>query len=141
MRVDADVVDKLIQKDEVKETHLSEREQEELRTIFSCQLPTEGASYTVAFEAMGAESEPVVVTRSEFMRRMKEMSAMNPGMGFYGAMGDFYQLVVNSDHPIVKRIVDEEQKELGAKLEPIMFEIGEEEIGRASCRARVYVLV
>lgn len=127
MRVDADVVDKLIQKDNIQESHLSQTEQEELRAVFSSQLPKEGAVYTVSFEAMGAESEPVVVTRSEFMRRMKEMAAMNPGMGFYGAMGDYYQLVVNSDHDLVKKILHTEQENLSTKLEPIYFEIKEQE--------------
>lgn len=127
MRVDADVVDKLIQKESVKESHLSQSEQEELRVVFSSQLPKEEAVYTVAFEAMGEESEPVVVTRSEFMRRMKEMASMNPGMGFYGAMGDYYQLVVNSDHKLVKSILLSEQQTLGTKLAPIDFEIKEQE--------------
>mgnify|MGYP006873429265 CR=1 FL=1 len=67
------------------------------------------------------------MTRSEFMRRMKEMAAMNPGMGFYGAMGDQYTLVVNTDHKLVNTILENEKKEMSAQLEPINFEIKETE--------------
>mgnify|MGYP006988630920 FL=1 len=76
---------------------------------------------------MGENGDPVIVTRSEFMRRMKEMAAMNPGMGFYGAMGDQYTLVVNTDHKLVNAILENEKKEMGARLEPINFEIKETE--------------
>lgn len=67
--------------------------------------------FLVNFEAMGENGDPVIVTRSEFMRRMKEMAAMNPGMGFYGAMGDQYTLVVNTDHKLVNEILENEKKE------------------------------
>ena len=98
VRVDSDVIDKLIPKEETKEVALSHEEQEELRAVFTSQLPKEEGMFMVNFEAMGENGDPVIVTRSEFMRRMKEMAAMNPGMGFYGAMGDQYTLVVNTDH-------------------------------------------
>lgn len=125
LRVDSDVVDKLIQKADARQTHLSEPEQEELRPVFSAQLPKDGAMFTVNFEALGEEGEPVVVTRSEFMRRMKEMAAMNPGMGFYGAMGDQYSLVVNTDHQLVKGVLSDEQKNMESALSPIRFELNE----------------
>lgn len=125
LRVDSDVVDKLIQKADARRSDLSEGEQEELRPVFSSQLPKDNGMFFVNFEALGEDSDPVVVTRSEFMRRMKEMAAMNPGMGFYGAMGDQYTLVVNTDHRLVKSVLEDEKQEMNAKLEPIDFEIKE----------------
>ncbi len=127
LRVDSDVVDKLIPKADAKMTEWSEVEQGEIRDVFNAQLPKEGGMYMVNFEALGESSDPVVVTRSEFMRRMKEMSAMNPGMGFYGAMGDQYTLVVNTDHKLVKDVLKDEQQQMKDKLEPIDFEIKENE--------------
>ncbi len=127
VRVDSDVIDKLIPKEETKEVALSHEEQEELRAVFTSQLPKEEGMFMVNFEAMGENGDPVIVTRSEFMRRMKEMAAMNPGMGFYGAMGDQYTLVVNTDHKLVNAILENEKKEMSAQLEPINFEIKETE--------------
>ena len=127
LRVDSDVVENLIRKEESRPSGLGESEQEELRTVFSSQLPKEGGMYLVNFEALGEENDPVTVTRSEFMRRMKEMAAMNPGMGFYGAMGDQYTLVVNTDHALVKKVLEDEKKEMDKQLEPINFEIRENE--------------
>ena len=127
VRVDSDVIDKLIPKEETKEVSLSHEEQEELRAVFTSQLPKEDGMFMVNFEAMGENADPVIVTRSEFMRRMKEMAAMNPGMGFYGAMGDQYTLVVNTDHKLVNTILENEKKEMSARLEPINFEIKETE--------------
>lgn len=125
LRVDSDVIDKLIQKTDVRKSDLSEAEQEELRPVFSSQLPKDNGMFFVNFEALGEDSDPVVVTRSEFMRRMKEMAAMNPGMAFYGAMGDQYTLVVNTDHKLVKSVLEDEKKQMNAKLEPLDFEIKE----------------
>lgn len=119
LRVDSDIVDKLIQKEEVRQTDWTEEEQEELRVVFSSQLPQNGAVFTVNFETLGNAGDPVVVTRSEFMRRMQEMAKMNPGMGFYGAMGDHYNLVVNTDHKLVKQVLKDEQEELKGELEPM----------------------
>ncbi len=127
LRVDSDVLEKLIQKEEVRKTDLSEAEQNELRPVFSSQLPKDNGMFLVNFEALGEDGDPVVVTRSEFMRRMKEMAAMNPGMGFYGAMGDQYTLVVNTDHKLVKGVLKNEKSEMTSKLEPIDFEIKEVE--------------
>lgn len=127
LRVDSDVLEKLIQKEEVRKTDLSEAEQNELRPVFSSQLPKDSGMFLVNFEALGEDGDPVVVTRSEFMRRMKEMAAMNPGMGFYGTMGDQYTLVVNTDHKLVKGVLENEKSEMTSKLEPIDFEIKEVE--------------
>lgn len=123
VRVDSDVIDKLIQKKEVKATSWSSAEQDELRAVFSSQLPKEVGMFLVNFESLGEDAEPVVVTRSEFMRRMKEMAAMNPGMGFYGAMGDQYTLVVNTDHRLVNAVLEDEKTAMNDQLEPINIEI------------------
>ena len=123
LRVDSDVIDKLIQKEEVKATAWTRTEQEEMRDVFEAQLPKTGGRYMVAFEALGEDGEPVVITRSEFMRRMKEMAAMNPGMGFYGPMDDQFTLVVNTEHKLVKGILEDERKALGEKLQPIDTEM------------------
>ena len=125
LRVDADVVEKLIPKEEARQSDLSEEEQNNLRPVFSSPLPKDNGMFLVSFEALGEDSDPVVVTRSEFMRRMKEMAALNPGMGFYGAMGDQYTLVVNTDHKLVKVVLADEKKSMNAKLEHLDFEIKE----------------
>lgn len=127
LRVDADVVEKLIPKEDARQSDLSEEEQNELRPVFSASLPKDNGMFIVSFEALGEDSDPVVVTRSEFMRRMKEMAALNPGMGFYGAMGDQYTLVVNTDHKLVKDVLADEKQAMNAKLEPLNFEIKEME--------------
>ena len=131
VRVDSDVIDKLIPKSETKDVAWSHEEQENLRAVFSSQLPKEGGMYMVSFEALGENAEPVVVTRSEFMRRMKDMAALSPGMGFYGSMGDQVTLVVNTEHRLVKGILEDEKREMDAKLEPINAEVKEVEKKKA----------
>lgn len=131
VRVDSDVIDKLIPKSETKDVAWSYEEQENLRAVFSSQLPKEGGMYMVSFEALGENAEPVVVTRSEFMRRMKDMAALSPGMSFYGSMGDQVTLVVNTEHRLVKGILEDEKREMDAKLEPINAEVKEVEKKKA----------
>ena len=131
VRVDSDVIDKLIPKSETKDVAWSHEEQENLRAVFSSQLPKEGGMYMVSFGALGENAEPVVVTRSEFMRRMKDMAALSPGMSFYGSMGDQVTLVVNTEHRLVKGILEDEKREMDAKLEPINAEVKEVEKKKA----------
>jgi len=135
LRVDSDVIDKLIAKEDVKGTSWSEAEQDEMRDVFNAQLPTEGGMYIVNFESLGENADPVVITRSEFMRRMKEMAAMNPGMGFYGAMNDQFTLVVNTDHKLVKGILEDERKSMADKLQPIDSEMKDIESKKAEIDA------
>ena len=109
VRVDSDVVDNLILKQEKPTLTLSEPEQETLKTLFNGQLPTiEKTEFKVQLEALGENGFPVLVTLNEFMRRMQEMAAMNPGFNFYGEMPTSYSLVVNTDHPLVKKLLSEE---------------------------------
>jgi len=109
VRVDSDVVDNLILKQEKPTLTLSEPEQESLKTLFNGQLPViEKTEFKVQLENLGETSFPVMVTLNEFMRRMQEIAAMNPGMNFYGEMPTSYSLVVNTDHPLVKKFLTED---------------------------------
>ncbi|MFN8257284.1 MAG: molecular chaperone HtpG [Bacteroidales bacterium] len=121
-RVDADIIEKLIKKDDGSVSKLNKEQESNLTTIFKSQLPKEG-TYIVMFEAMNSLSNPVLITQSEFMRRMKEMSAMGGGMSFYGDFPSSYNLVVNSNHSIVERISSDSEKILKEKLDPVKKEI------------------
>ena len=115
VRVDSDVVEKLIEKDEVIESKLNDNQLENIRTIFTSQL-SRSEHFMVQTEALSEEDAPVLITQSEFMRRMKDMSAMGGGMGFYGDLPDSYNLVVNSNHVSVVGIAEAIDSELGDKL-------------------------
>jgi molecular chaperone HtpG len=115
VRVDSDVIDKLIQKDQVRESKLTHQQQEDLKSVFHGPLKTK-EHYMVVFEALDENDAPVIITRSEFMRRMKDMSQMGGGMSFYGELPDSYNLVVNGRHPLVEKISESVAKELGSKL-------------------------
>ncbi len=122
-RVDSDVVDRLIQKDDHKQTDLPQVQQEDMRALFEPLLPQSGHFYVV-YESMGEQAQPMVITQSEFMRRMKDMSAMGGGgMNFYGSMPDSYNLVVNTDHPLVKKVISEKDSDLGKQLKVFNSEI------------------
>ena len=117
-RVDADVVDKLIEKGETKELNLTPEQQNRLTPVFQGLLP-EKANYIVTYEAMNEDESPLLITQSEFMRRMKDMSSLGGGMNFYGEMPDSYNLVVNGNHPLVLRVNDEVDKKLSGELKKI----------------------
>lgn len=127
LRVDSEVIDKLIPKEGQKESTLSTEEKEDMKVIFESSLPKSEAVFNVSFEAMGDTAEPLTVTKSEFMRRMKDMAEMNPGMGFYGTMGDHYSLVVNTDHPLINNILEDEKNTLSEKLNPLKESIKDKE--------------
>lgn len=117
VRVDADVVDKLIKKDEHKQSHLSQDEQDELSPVFESQLNDKNDNFSVVFESLGENDNPVVITQSEFMRRMKDISKLSgPEAGFYEQLPDSYNLVVNTDHRLIKEIIDEKEKAVGEKV-------------------------
>jgi molecular chaperone HtpG len=130
-RVDADVVDKLIEKDEIKDSKLSDIQQKNLVPVFRSSLP-ENSSYIVSVENLDENALPVVITQSEFMRRMKDMSAMNGGMSMYGNLPDSYNLVLNSNHPLVVELAENLDNEIGDELkkadeaiEPVQKEFDE----------------
>jgi len=115
VRVDSDVVDKLIQKEETRESKLSDAQKDDLKSVFNVKVKSK-EMYNVVFETLDENDAPVMITQSEFMRRMKEMSAMGGGMNFYGELPDSFNLVVNPNHKLVIKISEDLQTEAGAKL-------------------------
>lgn len=112
----------LIRKDDVNKVTLNEDEKNALQEMFKSQLPKiEKTDFIVTFEALGENSNPVMLTQSEYMRRMREMSAMQPGMSFYGELPDNYNLVLNTDHELVKKILSEEEAACARKAESDPF--------------------
>ena len=105
VRVDADVIDKLIKKEEVQPSKLTEEEQNTLKPIVEETVPKE--KFTVVFESLSEKDAPMLITKPEFMRRMKDMSAIGGGMAFYGSMPEMHNLVVNSNHPLISKILNE----------------------------------
>jgi molecular chaperone HtpG len=130
-RVDSDVVDKLIDKgiDKIK---LSQEEQDELEPVFSAVTPKGETGYYVTFEDLGETAQPMVITQNEFMRRMKDMGAIQGGMNFYGNLPDNYTVVVNVAHPLVKQVIDSKAEVLGEQLATINTEIKKKESDRAA---------
>ena len=123
-RVDADTVDHLIQKDDQPKTDLNDSQRDNLSAVFQSQMPKlDKAEFIVEVNALGAEQRPVVITQNEWMRRMKEMSRYQSGKGFYGQMPDSFNLVLNSDHALIKRVLDDAQNQLSDQLKPIEGEI------------------
>lgn len=114
VRVDADTIDKLISKEENTISKLSEEEQKQLQPIIEGTVSKE--QFTVVFENLSETDAPMIITRPEFMRRMKDMQQMGGGMSFYGNMPDMYNLVVNSNHPLIGRILKEENTERKTEL-------------------------
>jgi len=114
-RVDSDIIDKLILKEDLAATDLSAREQQELTTVFESQLPG-GANFLVSFENLGENEQPVLITQSEWTRRMKEMSELGGGPNFYGEMPDSYSLVVNASHPLVNKVKESKEKSTAKKI-------------------------
>lgn len=125
-RVDADVIDKLIMKEDMKKVELPNEQQNALIDMFNSQLPNnDKTSFIITFESLSADSLPVCITQNEFMRRMKEMSAMQGGMNFYGEMPDSYNLVVNTSHPLISRILKGEESACGDKVNPLVAKLDE----------------
>ena len=125
VRVDSDVIDRIIVKDNAdNEQKLAENDTDLLTQAFQSQMPKmEKAEFMVAVEALGETAQPVVATQNEYMRRMKEMSQYQQGMAFYAQMPDTYTIVLNSDHALVKRILEDGNAETAEKLKPILSEI------------------
>ena len=125
VRVDSDVIDHIIaKKDETKGEKLGENDADTLTQAFQSQLPkVEKAEFMVSVEPLGETAQPIVATQNEYMRRMKEMSQYQQGMGFYAQMPDTYTIVLNSDHAIIKQILSESNASTAEKLQPIRSEI------------------
>ena len=135
-RVDADIIDRLIVKEDAKKTQLSEEQSDNLSAVFRTQMPKiEKAEFMVQVDALGEEARPVIITQNEYMRRMKEMSRFQPGMNFYGQMPDSFNIVLNSDHPLVKKVLEESEAATAEALKPIVSELKGQEARLAAIRA------
>ena len=135
-RVDSDIIDRLIVKSDAPKSNLSDEQSDNLSAVFRTQLPKiDKTEFMVQVDALGAEARPVVITQNEYMRRMKDMSKFQAGMGFYGQMPDSFNLVLNSDHPLVKRVLDESEAATAEALKPIVAELKGQEARLAAIRA------
>jgi len=134
-RVDADIIDRLIVKSDAPKSDLSDEERDNLSAVFRTQMPKlDKAEFMVQVDALGAGARPVVITQNEYMRRMKDMSRFQQGMGFYGQMPDSYTMVLNADHPLVRRVLDESKAATEEALKPIVSELKGQEARLAAIR-------
>lgn len=123
-RVDADIVDRLIQKDDKKESELAKDEKDNLEQTFRSQLPKmEKTEFYVDVQALGEQTLPVLITQSEYMRRMKEASKFQAGMAFYAQMPNAFNLVLNSDHPLIKQVLEDGKTACATELQPVESEL------------------
>ena len=124
VRVDSDIIDRIIQKEDAPKNNLTAEETDNLSEAFRSQIPTiEKADFTVDVQSLGEAFQPVLVTQNEYMRRMKEMSQYQQGMGFYGQLPDSYNLVLNADHPLVKKVLDDVTTNTAEELKPVASEL------------------
>lgn len=124
VRVDSDIIDRIIIKDDQPKNELSADDSDNLSATFKSQMPTlEKANFTVEVQALGEQSQPVVITQNEYMRRMKDMSRFQQGMSFYAQMPDSYTIVLNSDHDLVKRVLKEQNDKTAESLKPVRSEL------------------
>ena len=123
-RVDSDTIDRIIQKEETQRNVLDAERGDNLSAIFRSQMPkTDKTEYHVEAQALGEESLPIMITQSEYMRRMKEMSRIQQGMSFYGEMPDMYTLVLNTDAPLIKAVLEDSEANTEAELKPVVSEL------------------
>ena len=134
-RVDADIIDRLILKQDAPKKTISEDVADNLSQVFRSQIPTiEKADFYVEVQNLGEQQQPVIMTQSEYMRRMKEMSRYQSGMSFYAQMPDSYSLVLNADHPLVKKVIDDCTAQTAEPLKPIEAELKGQEARLAALR-------
>lgn len=126
-RVDAGYIDTLISKEEMSKPDLKEDEIDDISTAFESILPS-GAQYSVSVENLGEQESAVLITQSEFMRRYREMSAMGGGMNFYGSLPESYNLIVNNNHPVIKKILAEKEEKLSSTIEELSNKISEPQL-------------
>ena len=124
VRVDSDIIDRIIQKEDAPKNNLSEEETDNLSETFRSQMPKiQKAEFNIEVQALGESFQPVLITQNEYMRRMKEMSQFQQGMGFYAQMPDAYNFVLNADHPLIKRVLNDVTEGTTKELEPIASEL------------------
>ncbi len=123
-RVDSDIIDRLIVKEDAKKTDLTKEQTDNLSQVFRSQMPKlDKTEFMVEVQALGENSKPVMITQNEWMRRMKAMSQFQQGMNFYGQMPDSYSIVLNSDHSLVKKVLEDSEVQTSEALKPILAEI------------------
>lgn len=138
VRVDSDVADNLVPKSDKKDSGLSADQISLLTTIFRSQLPKlEKSEFMVSFESLDPAANPVLITQNEYMRRMKDMAATQPGMGFYAELPDNYNLIVNTSQPLVARILGEAEKALDEKISPLRAAVNADNEQLTAVRAEV----
>jgi len=124
VRVDSDIIDRIIQKEDAPKNNLSEEDTDNLSETFRSQMPKiQKAEFNIEVQALGESFQPVLITQNEYMRRMKEMSQFQQGMSFYAQMPDAYNFVLNADHPLIKRVLNEVTEGTTKELEPIASEL------------------
>ena len=124
VRVDSDIIDRIIQKEDAPKNNLSEEETDNLSETFRSQMPKiQKAEFNIEVQALGESFQPVLITQNEYMRRMKEMSQFQQGMGFYAQMPNAYNFVLNADHPLIKRVLNEVTEGTTKELAPIASEL------------------
>lgn len=120
VRVDSDVIENIIPSKDKKEANITPLQRNIATTLFKSQVPAiENSEFFIAFEAMNPNSQPIVITQSEYMRRMKDMAALQPGMSFYGELPNSYSLALNTEHPVVKAIIENAESDLKDKVQPL----------------------
>jgi heat shock protein htpG len=134
-RVDADIVDRLIVKSDQKQTDISSEDSDNLSQVFRSQMPKlDKVEFNVEVQSLGENSQPVVITQNEYMRRMKQMSQFQPGMSFYQQMPDSFTLVLNSDHVLVKQVLSDCNNNTAEALKPILSELKGQQARLAALR-------
>lgn len=137
VRVDSDIIDNLIPKAEHKGVELSAVQRNIYTTLFRSQLPKdEKVNYMVSFEAISPESAPIVLTQNEYMRRMKDMAALQPGMSFYGEMPDSYSVIINISNPVVERVTKAADDALEPKIAPLVHKVEDNEKALSELRGK-----
>ena len=134
-RVDGDIIDRLIMKEDRKQTGLSVEQTDSLSQVFKSQMPTmDKTEFSVEVQSLGEQMQPVLITQSEYMRRMKDMSRYQSGMGFYAQMPDMYTIVLNADHNLVKKVLADTEANTTEALKPILSELKGQEARLAAIR-------
>ena len=134
-RVDSDIIDRLIVKSDAPKSELTEEQSDNLSAVFRTQLPKiDQAEFMVQVDALGEEARPVIITQNEYMRRMKDMSRFQPGMNFYGQMPDSFNIVLNANHPLVKKVLADSEAATAEALKPIEAELKGQEARLAAIR-------
>ena len=134
-RVDGDIIDRLIMKEDRKKTELTVEQTDSLSQVFKSQTPKmEKTEFAVEVQSLGEQAQPVIITQSEYMRRMKDMSRFQSGMGFYAQMPDMYTIVLNADHELVKRVLSDTEANTSEAMKPVLSELKGQEARLAAIR-------